>query len=107
MFDQTWNLRYSRHIRIITCIDVMSFSKVFNSLIYVFICKGIIVLNKLNFIFHCQKKNKVSSFNIFQVTQYEKKKNKLRDNLVGLTLGFLEPTKPIHFLIFLFLPLIV
>ena len=57
MFHETWNLRYSRHIRITTCVclvsfllainlDAMSSSNVFSSLIYVFRCKGIItVLN--------------------------------------------------------------
>ena len=48
---------YSRHIRIISYVslesfllsinlNVVSFSNVFSSFIYVFICKGILVLNK-------------------------------------------------------------
>ena len=51
------NLRYSTYIRIMSCIglelflfainlDVVSSSNIFNSLIYVFICKCIIVLNQ-------------------------------------------------------------
>ena len=54
---QTLNLRYSRHIRIISYVgrklfllainlDVVSSSNVFSSLIYVFKCKGIAVLNQ-------------------------------------------------------------
>ena len=54
MFHETWNLMYYRNIRITFFIglkfainlDVMSSSNVFNSLIYVFGCKCIIVMNK-------------------------------------------------------------
>ena len=57
MLHQTSILKYSRHIRIISCVglepfvivinlDAMSFSNVFNSLIYVFRCKGITILNQ-------------------------------------------------------------
>ena len=57
MLHQIWKLRYSRHIRIISCIDLESFlliinlnivssSNVFSSLIYVFRSKGITVLNQ-------------------------------------------------------------
>ena len=57
MLHQTWNLRYSRHIRITSCaglesfllainLDVMSSSNVFRSLIFMFRCKGITVVNQ-------------------------------------------------------------
>ena len=51
---------------IIACIgldlDVVSSYNVFSNLIYVFRCKGIILLNQLNFIFHCQQKKKKNFF---------------------------------------------
>ena len=78
MLHQTRNLRYYRHIRIITCVglepfllainlDVVSSSNVLSSLIYVFKFKSITVLNQRNFIFHCQtkKKRRRASFEIF------------------------------------------
>ena len=57
MLHQTWNLRYFRHIRITSCIglesfllainlDAMSSSNIFSSLIFVFRCKCITVLNQ-------------------------------------------------------------
>ena len=46
MLHQTWNLRYSRHIRIITFIDLEPFllaislnANFFSNLIHMFICK--------------------------------------------------------------------
>ena len=57
MLHLTWNLRYSRHIRIISCVgfesfllainlNIVSSSYVFSSLISMFRCKGITVLNQ-------------------------------------------------------------
>ena len=57
MLYQIWNLMYSIHIRIISCVglepfilainlDVLSSSNVFSNLIYVFKCKGITVRNQ-------------------------------------------------------------
>ena len=56
MLHQTWNLRYSRHLRIISFIDLEPFllainldvvsSNVFSSLISMFKYKGITVLNQ-------------------------------------------------------------
>ena len=57
MLHQTCNLRYSKHIRIICYVnlepfllaidlDVVSSFNVFSSLIYVFKCKGITVINQ-------------------------------------------------------------
>ena len=57
ILHQTWNLRYFRDIRIISYVGLKPFllainlnvvlsSNVFNSLIYVFRCKGIIVMNQ-------------------------------------------------------------
>ena len=57
MLYHTWNLRDSMHIRIISCVglesfllainlDVVSFSNVFDSLISMFKCKCITVLNQ-------------------------------------------------------------
>ena len=36
-------------------LDVVSFSNVFNSLISIFKCKGITIVNQWNFNLHCQK----------------------------------------------------
>ena len=57
MIHYTSIFKYSRHIRIISCVglepfvivinfDAMSFSNVFSSFIYVFRCKGITILNQ-------------------------------------------------------------
>ena len=57
ILHQTWNLKYSRHIMIISNVglelfllainlDVVSFSNVFNNLIYMFGCRDITVLNQ-------------------------------------------------------------
>ena len=66
MLHQTLNLRYSRHIKIITCVGLKSFlfamnlndmssSNVFSNLIYVFRCKVISVnfINIFSMIFMC------------------------------------------------------
>ena len=56
MFHYIWNLKYFRHIRIASCVgfepfmftinfDAISFN-VFNSLIYMFRCKDITVMNQ-------------------------------------------------------------
>ena len=57
MLHQTWNLRYSRHIMIISYVglklfllainlNIVSSSNIFSNLIYVFECKDITVLNQ-------------------------------------------------------------
>ena len=62
MLHQIWNLRYSRHIRIALnhfFLLLTLSSNVFNSLISVFRCKGITVLNQMKFHFRLSKKKKL------------------------------------------------